>query len=127
MNHVLTWEWADGRLELIKVECPADSGGECDCKEVEPLDPPECYETHADDEPECEACIEYEESDAGRGLTYTGLCWAKQNLDEFVQDPGWDEVLHGSLRMRAAVRIDGPGPECNDPIEVHVIAQKPSV
>ncbi len=125
MNHRLRFRYNpdvyDG-LELLDVWCPADHGGVCDKREVDPEDHDEmCYLTVYAVEIEADPMLA-ECTCEGKP---TGRCWAKENLDLFVaESDGWQECLRGTIDLPwVAVTIDGPGPDCDEALFVNVVAE----
>lgn len=118
MNHRLKFRLENGRIELADVWCPADHGGECTMPVVDPNEhnvEDECP-VLTDPEADCECC--------GYGVI-KGTCWAKDQLDEFVSNSdGWLEAIDGTIDLPwVAVTIDSCGPEGDDPVMVHVVAE----
>lgn len=136
MNHRLKFRLEDGYLQLREVWCPADHGGECDCREVEYVhdirERPDCWpyadpgavdaETADDHVASCEDCTAWQDGDC----VETGRCWAQYWLNENVsQSDGWQDCLRGDIDLPwVAVTIDTCGPDGYDPVMVHVVAEK---
>lgn len=135
MNHRLKFRLIDGYVHLTEVWCPADHGGTCDQREVEESydrGVPDCWpwkddlqvDGHADavaHQDGCDDCTAYANNDH----VETGRCWVKENLDENVSmSDGWQDCLKGDIDLPwVAVTIDSCGPDGNDPVMVHVIAE----
>lgn len=117
MNHRLKFRLEDGRVELIGVWCPGDHGGTCDMPVVDPNECGDECTTRTDPDADC---------DCDGFAVIDGTCWAKDQLDEFITNgDGWLWAIDGAIDLPwVAVAIDSCGPDGDDPVMVHVIAEK---
>ena len=116
MNHRLQFRLEDGVISLHGVWCPGDHGGHCDMPVVDTGKHEEECATQTDPEADCD-CAGYAIMD--------GTCWAKDQLDLFVTNgDGWRDCIDGAIDLPwVAVTIDSCGPDGDDPVTVHVIAE----
>jgi hypothetical protein len=107
-------------LDRDGVWCPADHGGECTSPTVDEGHEPLCRSVRVSDDEDCDC--------SGYVVVDGAPCWVKEHLAEFVENgDGWAEVLQGAIRLPwVAVTVDTCGPDGNDPIAVHVVAEVPT-